>query len=244
MYYGANWRAQCKAARLRDGDACRECGVTRAEYKREFDVHHIVRFLSFASAAEANVLSNLITLCRTCHRRADVAQHAELKAAGVELNGQRRSRRRTYPLFERMADVVRLFARNWHVAQAGEEIEGENVGGLVAALYAMNYESSSVRRTRGLRVTPDRAQVVSYRRFTSEIEADCWRFTLADADAPDPRPWAELLASGDHVRIASAERTHYLDWQQPDPRDYITTNAGRTSCLLATRRVWKAGHDA
>ena len=190
VYYGADWRKQSAAARVRDGNMCRECGILRAQYGREFDVHHIVRFLSFASSAEANVLTNLITLCRTCHRRADVAQHAELKAAGIELNGQRKSRRRTYPLFERMANVVCLFARNWgesYNVKSNQMIEGECVGGLVASIYAINY-NGSLRRSRGLRDVPDRGQITSYRRFTSEVEADCWRFTLEGEAAADPRP--------------------------------------------------------
>lgn len=238
VYYGADWRRQSAAARLRDNDTCRECGTTRAEHRRALDVHHIVRFLDFASHVDANELSNLITLCRTCHRRADVAQHQEKRAAGVELNGQRRSRRRTYPLFATMAEVVRLFVRNWHVATVPGTIEGENVGGLIAAIYAMNYKCS-VRRTRGLSVAPDRAQVTSHRRFTSEIEADCWRFTLQGSTTPDPRPWADLLASGDHARIERAERVAFLDWLEVDPDRYIVTNAGRAGNLRATRRVWE-----
>lgn len=238
VYYGADWRKQSAAARQRDNDTCRDCGTTRAEHKRALDVHHIVRFLDFASHVDANNLSNLITLCRTCHRRADVAQHKEKRADGVELSGPRRSRRRTYPLFASMSEVVRLFTRNWQAASAHETIEGESVGGLIAAIYATNYKSS-VRRTRGLSIAPDRAQVNSHRRFTSEIEADCWAFVLEGSTAPDPRTWSELLASGEHRLIVAAERTHYLDWQVVDPERFIITNAGRTGNHRATRRVWE-----
>lgn len=238
VYYGADWRKQSAAARLRDNDTCRHCNTTRAEHRRALDVHHVVRFLDFISSVEANDLSNLITLCRKCHRRADVAQHKEKRAAGIELSGQRRSRRRTYPLFASMSEVVRLFVRNWHAVEARGTIEGECVGGLIAALYAMNYKVS-VRRSRGLSITPDRAQVISHRRFTSEIESDCWAFTLEGQTASDTRCWADILASGEHKLIIAAERTHYLDWQDVDPDRFIVTNTGRAGNLRATRRVWE-----
>ena len=240
VYYGADWRRQSAAARLRDGHKCQECGVTRADYKREFDVHHIVRCLDFASSAEANQLTNLITLCRTCHRRADVAQHEEKKAAGIELNGQRRSRRKYYIRFERFAAVVRLFTRNWKAAQAHEMFEGENPGGLIAALYAINYADSSkdAGRSRGLAKTPDRAQVCSWARFTSEVENDCWRFMIGDSLELDPRSWAELLASGDNERIVIVRRTHYLDWENVDPDNYVPTKTGHGRKERATKREW------
>lgn len=241
VYYGADWRRQSAAARVRDGNACKHCGITRADYKREFDVHHIVRFLDFASSAEANQLTNLITLCRTCHRRADVAQHEEKKAAGIELNGQRRSRRKCYLRFERMAAVVKLFTRNWKAAQAREATIGdENVNGLIAALYAINYAdpSKDAGRSRGLAKTPDRVQVCSYMRFVSEIENDCWRFMIGDSLELDSRPWSELLASGDNERIVIVRRTHYLDWENVDPDNYVVTRAGRAGNLPATKREW------
>lgn len=73
-------------------------------------------------------------------------------------------------------------------------------------------------------------------RVNSEIEAGCWQFTLDGCDAPDARPWAELLASGDHKRIVSAVRTHYLDWVSVDIDDHIVTR--RQPTILATKRQW------
>lgn len=66
-YYGGNWHAQRKAARERDNNTCRRCGVTGAEIGKDMDVHHIKRFRSFKSHEEANNLSNLICLCPSCH---------------------------------------------------------------------------------------------------------------------------------------------------------------------------------
>jgi len=66
-YYGGNWHAQRKAARMRDKNTCRRCGVTSAEIGKDMDVHHIKRFRSFSSHEEANNLSNLICLCPSCH---------------------------------------------------------------------------------------------------------------------------------------------------------------------------------
>ena len=37
------------------------------------------------------------------------------------------------------------------------------------------------------------------------------------SEEPDPRPRGLLsLASGDNVKVEKAERTHYLDWTDPD----------------------------
>jgi len=41
--------------------------------------------------------------------------------------------------------------------------------------------------------------------------------TLAGATAPDPRPWTDILASGDHKRVVKAERVAFLDWANPGP---------------------------
>lgn len=67
-YYGPNWREQRRKALQHDVHICQRCRAT--ENGREHDVHHIIRFYNFGLARykEANDLSNLITLCRTCHR--------------------------------------------------------------------------------------------------------------------------------------------------------------------------------
>jgi DEAD/DEAH box helicase domain-containing protein len=73
--YGPNWQAQRKRVRERDGYRCTQCGRPEAE-GRQHDVHHRVPFRTFGYAPglnehyrEANRLSNLVLVCRTCHRR-------------------------------------------------------------------------------------------------------------------------------------------------------------------------------
>lgn len=105
--------------------------------------------------------------------------------------------------------------------------------------------------SRGLGYAPDRAQVNSIAKLMAEVRADCWRFTLSGASEPDAREWAELLASGDHERIVSAERTHYLDWEDLRLRGGTRwTNDMLNSRLPdAVRRKWtpptdtKSKHD-
>jgi len=69
-YYGPNWFRQARITRERDY-TCQICG--REEDGRALDVHHIIPFREFGLERykEANQLSNLITLCRPCHVKAD-----------------------------------------------------------------------------------------------------------------------------------------------------------------------------
>ena len=63
--YGSNWSFQRKQARKRDNYTCRNCDVKR----RGLDVHHIIPIRFFENDFDsANDLSNLITLCRQCHK--------------------------------------------------------------------------------------------------------------------------------------------------------------------------------
>jgi len=67
--YGPNWAKQRHTARARDGYRCQICGVL--EQGQAHDVHHKVPFRRFESYRQANRLENLMTLCRSCHRRAE-----------------------------------------------------------------------------------------------------------------------------------------------------------------------------
>lgn len=55
------------AVRERDGNECQMCGMTKEENGRNMDVHHIEPFLD----SRNNDMSNLISLCRSCHITAD-----------------------------------------------------------------------------------------------------------------------------------------------------------------------------
>lgn len=67
VYYGANWAEQRDAARERDDHECQVCGHGGSD--RALDVHHIHPIRTYDTPEKANTLDNLITLCRSCHRR-------------------------------------------------------------------------------------------------------------------------------------------------------------------------------
>jgi len=70
---GPNWPEQSKAARERDQFTCQHCGMTEAELGKRMAVHHIKPFRQFESSEEANQLDNLVSLCPSCHWKADHA---------------------------------------------------------------------------------------------------------------------------------------------------------------------------
>ena len=63
-YSSATWRRARLRALRRDKERCVDCGACD-----DLVVHHLVPFASFEGRPEANVLDNLATLCRACHRR-------------------------------------------------------------------------------------------------------------------------------------------------------------------------------
>jgi len=74
--HGPNWAVQRQRARERDHYTCQVCGATEASLGREHDVHHVRPFREFSYIAgvndnylQANELSNLVTLCRSCHSK-------------------------------------------------------------------------------------------------------------------------------------------------------------------------------
>jgi len=79
--YGPDWPTQRDQARARDGYCCQSCGI--AEQGQAHHVHHIVPFRTFASPQQANQLSNLVTLCPRCHRRAESAVRMRSGLAGL-----------------------------------------------------------------------------------------------------------------------------------------------------------------
>jgi DEAD/DEAH box helicase domain-containing protein len=87
--YGPDWATQRDAARARDGYRCRHCDAAERE-QRHHDVHHIKPFRTFGYIRgrndrykQANALENLITLCRSCHRRAERARGASSALSGL-----------------------------------------------------------------------------------------------------------------------------------------------------------------
>ena len=73
------WRKQASRARKRDGYRCQDCGdqfekgTRLARGVRTLDVHHIIPIRLGGS----DHLSNLLSLCRKCHRKADAIIQAE-----------------------------------------------------------------------------------------------------------------------------------------------------------------------
>ena len=69
IQYGSNWKWQREKAKERDNYECQICGMTKEEQGFALDVHHIQHVESFEKPKDANKLSNLLTVCRSCHRR-------------------------------------------------------------------------------------------------------------------------------------------------------------------------------
>lgn len=71
LAYGDGWWAVRRDTRERDGHSCQICGADADELGREPDVHHIVRVREFDDPGDAHRLDNVVTLCRSCHRRVE-----------------------------------------------------------------------------------------------------------------------------------------------------------------------------
>ena len=133
--------------------------------------------------------------------------------------------------FYTLGDLVPRLCRQFRCTQSTEDIEGDSGAALNLSLRLAHTKPSA---SRGLGCAPDLCQVNGLARINSEIESDCWRFTLKGAKKPDKRPWAAVLTSGDSVKIESAERVAFLDWETPDKG---APEHGRGQSP-ATRRTW------
>jgi DEAD/DEAH box helicase domain-containing protein len=80
--YGPGWDRLREAVRARDGNRCQVCGVAESGI-RQHEVHHRIPFRQFNSATEANRMGNLITLCPSCHRKAEASLHMKSGLAGL-----------------------------------------------------------------------------------------------------------------------------------------------------------------
>jgi len=67
--YGPKWKKISAEIRKRDGYRCCKCQAK--ELDRAWDVHHRIPIRRFSSVDEANVESNLVTLCPRCHHLAE-----------------------------------------------------------------------------------------------------------------------------------------------------------------------------
>jgi len=67
--YGLNWTKQRQKCLERDSRTCRICGMEESEMGREPAVHHICPRSEYDESEwrTYNDLSNLITLCHSCH---------------------------------------------------------------------------------------------------------------------------------------------------------------------------------
>jgi DEAD/DEAH box helicase domain-containing protein len=79
--YGSGWNTLRNKVRARDNYRCQVCGVI--EQGRAHDVHHKIPVRMFYSIEQANQLSNLITLCPSCHRRAEATVRVQSGLAGL-----------------------------------------------------------------------------------------------------------------------------------------------------------------
>jgi DEAD/DEAH box helicase domain-containing protein len=87
--YGPSWPRARAAALVRDSYTCRQCGAPQRG-ERKHDVHHVRPFSEFGfipgvnhNDRQANAIGNLITLCPTCHHRAEAARGARSALGGL-----------------------------------------------------------------------------------------------------------------------------------------------------------------
>jgi 5-methylcytosine-specific restriction endonuclease McrA len=66
-----NWDKYQKLTRDRDNNTCQACSINKVVTGQNMDVHHIVSYHSFEDKKLANIISNLICLCRKCHMRVE-----------------------------------------------------------------------------------------------------------------------------------------------------------------------------
>ncbi len=85
--YGPNWQQQRQKVLQRDDYRCRTCGAAVAT---NLHVHHIRPFREYGYIAgenenyrAANKMDNLITLCPSCHRRAEAGQQTRSALGGL-----------------------------------------------------------------------------------------------------------------------------------------------------------------
>lgn len=79
--YGKDWKKIRELIRKRDCYSCQVCGLP--ETTSEHHVHHKVPFKNFLDPSQANQVDNLITLCSTCHQKAELVVKMRSGLAGL-----------------------------------------------------------------------------------------------------------------------------------------------------------------
>jgi DEAD/DEAH box helicase domain-containing protein len=79
--YGSDWPRLRKIVLQRDSYTCQGCGAQERE--RPHHVHHKIPLRSFTSLIQANALENLVTLCPSCHHRAEISVLIRSGLAGL-----------------------------------------------------------------------------------------------------------------------------------------------------------------
>jgi len=76
---GKGWVQTRKEIRERDNYTCQQCGKTEREIGKALDVHHIKPYRLFDNYGDANKSENLISLCPSCHHKADAELASKLR---------------------------------------------------------------------------------------------------------------------------------------------------------------------
>lgn len=79
--YGKHWNELRNKVRRRDEYKCQHCGVS--EKKQVLEVHHKIPFKQFTDIKKANKLENLVTLCSSCHKKAERQIYIQSGLAGI-----------------------------------------------------------------------------------------------------------------------------------------------------------------
>jgi len=69
--YASGWLRARRLTLERDDYTCQRCGVSRIELDANPHVHHVVPVRTFDEPADAHELTNLVTLCASCHPKVE-----------------------------------------------------------------------------------------------------------------------------------------------------------------------------
>jgi len=72
--YNGRWREIRRQALERDDHECQHCGKSKVDIGHEPDGHHIIPVRKYEDPQNAHRLNNVICLCRSCHRLAEIGQ--------------------------------------------------------------------------------------------------------------------------------------------------------------------------